>query len=1035
MRHPAQSLIAVFFSSCLLSLVASASPQTPTTGTIEGLITDANGAVVPAALVTASSPNLIRTQSSISDSEGRFRIPNLPPGRYQVTVESTAGFAKFVQTDVDIGLSKTSTVIVRLEPAAATANVTVSSNSGTAIDTTSNTNGTNISTEQFSNFITQRTVQAIYTIAPGVTRSGLRDASGRDRDPSVAGSSGLENTYIMDGVNTTDPSFGGSGSNLPFEFVQEVEIKTGAYGAEYGLSTGGIFNVLTKSGGNDLHGDLFGYFTTKDLVKGTKHFPFTGSAPNGFSEVDAGFDLGGPLKKDQIWFFGAFNPQRRVNSYLTQTFHQTVSNKVTTPFYAAKLTYAPNESNTVTFSTFGDFTRIEGFPVFISGNVMALGGVISGFGADPDSFQAEGELGGDNYTVRLNWSITSNWISELAFGVHRQRNNLHPPPALLQDNAVTDNFAVVRNGAVLPVIDTNVNFGGPTGFLAFVDGRGGSLERGFARQGFNLRVTDQNRERFEVQARFQNIFKRHELKYGFEFNQNRIKLDSKLTGPTRDFGSGVVYNGFNVSNRFGVCTVQVSTIVCPVSSLTSRVNALITAGQAPVEISSATTNTALTAAQLSTNPFLIRSTTLISSAADTTEGKFISTNVESFYVQDNLRLKRNLQFNVGLRWDYQQLEDGNSTYLKLNSFNENLQPRLGLIWDFTGKGKGKVFLNYARFLEAPIPVMFLFTAGGIASSFSALVDRLNAQAGSTITSNNGGCCGATPPDSDLKPQTVNETAAGVEYEILNDLTLGLRGVYRAQGSVIEDGSFDEGETFFLFNPGESTTELKACATQFGCFGHARRYYRALEFTAAKRFTTNYQFIASYVYSSLTGNYEGFYRSENNQGLANLSTLFDIQSLLANRYGRLPSDRPHQLKFDGTYRTRWKLQMSGTFRAQSGIPFNALIPHPTYGDNEGFEVPRGGAINPLTGSNRTPFTYNLDLGLSYPIRFGESNQLRLQADWFNVTNTQRAIRQDETLRTNSGIPNAQSIQFPNPFYGQGTIFQYPSSLRLGIKWQF
>jgi outer membrane receptor protein involved in Fe transport len=951
-----------------------------------------------------------------------------------VTVEPTAGFAKFVKTDVDVSLSKTSTVIVRLEPAGATASVTISNTSG-AIDTTSNTNGTTISTDQFSNFITQRTVQAIYTIAPSVTRSGLRDASGRERDPSVAGSSGLENSYIMDGVNTTDPSFGGSGSNLPFEFVQEVEIKTGAFGAEYGLSTGGIFNVLTKSGGNDLHGDLFGYFTTKDLVKGTKHFPFTGSAPNGFSEIDAGFDLGGPIKKDRIWFFGAFNPQRRVNSYLTQTFHQAVSNQVTTPFYAAKLTYAPNSSNTLTFSTFGDFTRIKDFPVFMSGNVMALGGVISGFGADPESFQAEGELGGDNYTVRLNSSITSNWISEFAFGVHRQRNNLHPPATLLQENAVTDNFAIVRNGAVLPVTDTNVNFGGATGFLAFVDGRGGSLERGFARQGFSLRVTDQNRERYEVQARLQNTFKRHLLKYGFEFYKNRIKLDSGLTGPTRDFGSGVVYNGFIINNRFGVCTIQVSTIVCPVGSLTSRVNALIAAGQAPDGISSTTTNTALTSAQLSTNPFLIRSTTVISSAADTTGGKFISTDVESFYVQDNLRLRRNFQLNVGLRWDYQQLRDGNSTYLKLNSFKENLQPRLGLMWDFTGRGKGKLFLNYARFLEAPIPVMFLFSAGGIASSFSALVDRLNAPPGSTITSDNGQCCGATPPDSDLQPQTVNETAAGVEYEILNDLILGLRGIYRGQGSVIEDGSFDEGETFFLFNPGESTTERKACATQFGCFGHARRYYRALEFTATKRFTTDYQFIASYVYSSLTGNYEGFYRSENNQGLANLSTLFDIQSLLANRYGRLPSDRPHQLKFDGTYRSPWKLLVSGTFRAQSGIPFNALIPHPTYGDNEGFEVPRGTALNPITGSNRTPATYNLDLGLSYPIKLGESSQLRIQADWFNVTNTQRAIRQDETLRTNSGIPNAQFIQFPNPFYGQGTIFQYPSSLRLGIKWKF
>jgi len=441
-----------------------------------------------------------------------------------LTVEATAGFARFVQTDVEIGLSKTSSVIIPLEPAGATATVTVST-SRAGIDRTSNTNGTNVSTEQFSNFITQRTVQAIYTIAPSVTRSGLRDASGRDRDPSVAGSSGLENSYIMDGLNTTDPSFGGSGSNLPFEFVQEVEIKTGAFGAEYGLTTGGIFNVLTKSGGNDLHGDLFAYFTTKDLVKGTKHFPFTGSAPNGFSEIDAGFDLGGPIKKDSVWFFGAFNPQRRINSYLTQTFHQAVSNKVTTPFYAAKLTYVPNESNTVTFSTFGDFTRIRGFPVNMSGNVTALGGVISGFGADPDSFVGEGELGGDNYTVRLNSSITSNWISEFAFGVHRQRNNLHAPASLVLENAVTDNFVIVRNGAVLPVIDTNVDFGGPTGFLAFVDGRGGSLERSFTRQGFGLRVTDQNRERYEVQARLQNPFKRHVGKHGFQFNKNRLKLD------------------------------------------------------------------------------------------------------------------------------------------------------------------------------------------------------------------------------------------------------------------------------------------------------------------------------------------------------------------------------------------------------------------------------------------------------------------------------------------------------------------------------
>jgi outer membrane receptor protein involved in Fe transport len=1024
--------ITVLLILCASFLVRSASAQTTTTGTIEGIVIDRNGAVVPVVTITVTSPNLIRTQLATTDNEGRYRILNLPPGRYVVTAEAAVGFARFIKADVDVSLSKTTSVVIQLEPAGATATVTVSSTSGAAVDTTSNTGGTSVSTEQFSDFTTRRTVQSLYTIAPSVVRSGLRDQSGRDRDPSVAGSSGLENSYIFDGVNTTDPAFGGSGANLPFEFVQEVNIKTGAYGAEYGLATGGIFNVLTKSGGNDLHGDVFAYFTTKALVRATKYFPFTGSAPNGFSELDAGFDLGGAIKKDKLWFFGAFNPQRRENSYLTQTFHLPVSNKVTTPFYAGKLTYAPNERNTLTFSTFGDFTKIVGFRVGIAG---AGGPAMSGFGADPNSFSSEGQLGGDNYTVRMNSTITSNWIGEFAFGAHSQRNNLIPPATPANTEAVLDNFAIVRNGVVLPVSDTNVDFGGTTGFLAFVDGRGGSLERGFARQGFGGRVTDQNRDRYEAQARLQNIFGRHTLKYGFEFTQNRVRLNTYFTGPTRDFGEGVVYDGFNVTNRFGVCTAQGSTILCPAGGLTSRVNALITAGQAPVGITSATTDTGLTAAQLSTNPFLIRSTTGIDEVIDSTGSHFMTTNVESFYVQDDFRFTRNLQFNVGLRWDYQQLHDGESTVLKLNNFKDNLEPRFGLIWDFTGKGKGKLFVNYARFLEAPIPAIFSISGANVSLSLSALVDRLNAPAGSMVTVDFGGCCGATPVDSDLKPQTVNETAAGMEYETNQGLVLGLRGVYRAQGTVIEDGSIDEGNTFFVFNPGESATERLACASEFGCFGRARRYYRALELTATKRFTANYQFIASYVYSSLIGNYEGLYRNDTGLGVPNLTSLFDLQSLLANTYGRLPNDRPNQLKFDGSYRTPWKLLVSGSFRAQSGIPFSALVPHPVYGDNEGFDVPRGTAINPLTGRNRTPTTYNLDLGAYYPIKLGESRQLRIQVDWFNVTNEQRAIRQDETLRTNSGIPGAASIQFPNPFYGHGTIFQYPSSLRLGIKLQF
>src|SRR5258706_6762218 len=215
-----------------------------------------------------------------------------------------------------------------LEVGSTSIEVVVNANA-TTIDVATTTAGSNVSTDQFSYFPTARNVQGLYTIAPSATRSGLRDASGRDRDPSLAGFAGPEHKYILDGVSTADPAFGGGGANLPFEFVQEVEIKAGAYGAEYGKSTGGIFNVITKSGGNEIHGDVFGYFTPGGAVRPVKNFPFTGSAANGFSEKDIGGDIGGPLVKEKVLFFCGGNPPRGAKKKPTQGVFFPVEKEVT----------------------------------------------------------------------------------------------------------------------------------------------------------------------------------------------------------------------------------------------------------------------------------------------------------------------------------------------------------------------------------------------------------------------------------------------------------------------------------------------------------------------------------------------------------------------------------------------------------------------------------------------------------------------------------------------------------------------------------
>jgi outer membrane receptor protein involved in Fe transport len=974
-----------------------------------------------------------RIRTAMTDSDGVCRFHNLDAGKYIFIIEAQNGFDRVVQPDIPVGLSAAAVVTVNLPSADRTETVEVTASSGAAID---------VSTEQFSNFPTQRTVQSLYSIAPTVSRSGLRDASGRDRDPSVAGSSGPENNYILDGVQVFDPAFGGSGANLPFEFVQEIEIKTGAYGADIGKATGGVFNVITKSGTNDFRGDVFGYFSTKGMVRDVKAdtIPFTGAAPNGVSEIDAGFDIGGPIIKDKLFFFGAFNPQRRENFYLTQTTLDEVQNKVTTPFYAGKITWQPSQNHDLNFSTFGDFTKQQGF---------LFGG--SGFGADPNSFRGEIQTGGHNYAFRLNSTFTPNFIGEFSAGLHFQRFNTIPEASVADQALVTDSFSLLNNSSQI-LNPTVTPFVGSNGvLLTFVNGTGlnatSALQRDYIRQGFGLR-SDHDRDRYEGTVRMQNIWGTHKFKYGLELNQNRYRINTRSTGPTQNFASAFdPFVGFRVTNNYAVCTGDTSThtITCPIATFTGHIQTLINNGFLP---GYTTATTGVFDVATAPNPILLLSSVRVRDFRLTTHGDFTHTNTESFYVQDDWKVTRNLQFNLGLRWDYQQTYGTETKYFSLNNFYDNAQPRLGFIWDFTGEGRGMIFANFARFVETPIPLDLNVRAGGDEQQidFNINVDRVNAPAGAVSVADFG-ClgCERTPIDPGLKPQTVNEWTAGIEYSPWNDFAIGFRGIYRAQRDVIEDGSFDDGTTYFIFNPGRrgngETTEDIACTTPgIGCFGRARRYYRALEFTATKRFTDNWQLISSYVYSSLIGNYEGLFRNDNGQSDPNITSLFDLVSLLKNTYGRLPNDRPHQFKVDGTYRWPFNLLTSLSFRAQSGIPFNALIPHPVYGNNEGFEVPRGSAINPITGRNRTPTTWNLDFGAYYPIQLGENRQLKLQFDWFNVTNSQRAIRQDETFRLNSGIPGltaAQQQQFAvsNPFYGRGTIFQFPSSFRLGAKFSF
>src|SRR5215212_4422341 len=138
--------------------------QTSTTGSIEGSVTDTTGASVPGIAVRVTSPNLISPQTATTDSSGRFKVLNLPPGRYAVVVEADKGFAKFEKNEIEVNLSRSSSVEVQLQPAGAQATVTVTDTAGAAVDVSGTTTGSSVSSDQFSNFPPQRTVQGLYSI-------------------------------------------------------------------------------------------------------------------------------------------------------------------------------------------------------------------------------------------------------------------------------------------------------------------------------------------------------------------------------------------------------------------------------------------------------------------------------------------------------------------------------------------------------------------------------------------------------------------------------------------------------------------------------------------------------------------------------------------------------------------------------------------------------------------------------------------------------------------------------------------------------
>ncbi len=245
--------------------------------------------------------------SALHDRSGRFyRLLAVSPGSYRVRA-SLDGFRLAEKSAVAL-LDATVTVDFILEPAAA--ETVVVSAEASKVDVTSTTTGTNYPSDVIGHLPVSRNYADIVRSNPGVdTDRGV--TQGRSLTLTIYGATSAENQWIIDGINTTNVQMGTQGKAINNEFVQEVEVKTGGYQAEYGGALGGVVNVITKSGGNQVHGGAFVYYDsssmTADQVSTPNDSPLFDMRVADYRRTDFGADLGGFLIKDRLWFFGAFN--------------------------------------------------------------------------------------------------------------------------------------------------------------------------------------------------------------------------------------------------------------------------------------------------------------------------------------------------------------------------------------------------------------------------------------------------------------------------------------------------------------------------------------------------------------------------------------------------------------------------------------------------------------------------------------------------------------------------------------------------------
>ncbi len=941
-----------------LLLVTAGAEAQERFGSLAGTVTDTTKAAVPGATVTATNTATGAQRVTVTGSDGAYRVPDLDPGRYSVTIELQS-CQKVQVDDAIVLLGRTLTVDAELRPGVLTEVVSVTGDVTRQVDLSSVTLAHNVTSEEFDRLPKGRSFQSIALAAPGVNSGEVEGGF------QVNGASSAENVFTVDGVATNSLIYGSSRQNTVFEYLQEVQVKTGGIDAEYGGALGGVISAVTKSGGNNFTGEAHYYYIgnalgsgpVKRLVLDPVDFQTVGYFQDEKpvnNQNEFGGSLGGPIVRNRLFFFGSISPRivRRTNNYRFSngTEPGTVDQEQTAWQGFGKLTYAagrvhangsvlmtptrstgrlPNYDSTgaqflTTSSAANEANRTRGFHTDqnnISGNVditVGNNGYLSTRGGYfYDSYKDTG--------VPLTTSYTYQASTNDAAG-----NPVVPGiPASLQGPIGTANTARIQ----ISQFDTT--------------------KQGFVQLDYNHSFTGLGQ---------------HLIKGGWGIRRAVNDVDVSYPG-------GYVYIYWGQSFR-STATGQTGTG---------------TYGYYRVD--------------------------------DQGTRGLVEANIQNLYVQDSWTVGPRLTLNLGLRTENEKIPTFRpdiAQYAFQFGFADKLAPRLGATYDVRGDGRMKAFASWGRYYDWTKYEIARGSFGGdlwhiYYRSLDTLdigslnLDNMPGRAlwGSATGFRDNRQTFISNTDPNIKPMFQDSFNAGVDQQFGGNMALGIHYIHNNLGRTIEDmGSIVDGDSVYVIgNPGEGQNTITPPAypnTAPFATPKPKRQYDALEVTFERRFSKNWFASANYTLSRLYGNYSGTANSDEistpttntssntaQQQLGSIarpgsngSIAWDIDQVLWDSHGnldvlgRLATDRPHVVKLYGAYQFGVGTQVGAFFYGGSGTPISTQVV------GQDFYAP---LVNGRGDMGRTPILTRTDLLVSHELAFADRKRLRLELNVQNIFN--------------------------------------------------